>query len=193
MNTINFTSRIRPVTPAEFNRIANTMTRAQYVDYPWTLKESICSDKAFTKSVADCTVCGVTDGLKVLLIHLSPTNIFNFNKDKIKDLIESHFDIKNPNLQGVLIGGKPEYTHGPDSYRLFEIFEKLLNSYQIPFSKLKGGMGSKDVAYSSQTDEWIIANNRVERPRFGEIVSPRKELEKIFNEVNISEMDQVSW
>ena len=193
MNKITFTSRIRPVTVQEFSRTTFSMNKNQFVDYPWTLKESVFSNKAYTKSVADCTVCGITDGLRVLLIHLCPTNKINFDFEKVKKYICEKFDINNPDLQAILIGGKPEYSHGPNSYKLFGLFEDFLNRSKIPYSKLKGGFGTKDVAYSSTSDEWIIANNRIKRPELGEIRSPIKALENIFNEVKISDVDEVSW
>ena len=68
--------------------VANKIGAKNYVDYPWTIKESVFSNNAYTKNIADCTVCGITDGLKVLLIHLCPTNKENFNFNKVIDLIK---------------------------------------------------------------------------------------------------------
>ena len=78
MDNITFTSRIRPVTRAEFSRVILSYGDKNFVGYPWTLKESVLSNKAYTKDIADCSVCGITDGLKVLLIHLCPTEKINF-------------------------------------------------------------------------------------------------------------------
>ena len=69
------------------------------------------------------------------------------------DFIKEKFDLNNPDLQAILIGGKPECTHGVDSYKLFGMFENFLDNSKIPYSKLKGGMGTKDVAYSASTVE----------------------------------------
>ena len=92
MNDISFTSRIRHCTKNEFNMVANRIGVKNYVGYPWTIKESVCSDSAYTRSIADCIVCGITDGLKVLLIHLCPTNAENFD-----------FFNGNPSLSGMIL------------------------------------------------------------------------------------------
>lgn len=193
MDNITFTSRIRPVTKAEFSRVVSSYGDKKFVGYPWTLKESVFSDKAFTKDVADCTVCGLTDGLKVLLIHLCPTEKINFQFNKVVDFIKGKFDLKNPDLQAILIGGKPKCTHGEDSYKLFGMFEKFLEDSKIQYSKLKGGMGTKDVAYSSTTDEWIIANDVFKFPEKNQFKTAQKAMEEVYNEVKIADCDEVRW
>ena len=193
MNDITFTSRIRHCTKNEFNMVANKIGAKNHVDYPWTIKESVFSENAYTKSIADCTVCGITDGLKVLLIHLCPTNKENFNFTKVVDLIKNKFDLTNPDLQALLIGGKPECTHGADSYKLFGMFEKFLEDSKIPFSKLKGGMNTKDVAYLREKDEWLIANDSVKRPQFGGYFSPEKAVKEAYMEVKIADCDELTW
>ena len=193
MNNITFGSRIRHCTPNEFSMTVNRFGIKNYVDYPWTLKESVCAKDAYTKYVADCTVCGITDGLKVLLIHLNPANKENFNFSKIVELIKSKFDLCNPDLQALLIGGKPEYTHGKESYKLFNLFENFLIDNKMLYSKLKGGMGTKDIAYSSEKDEWMIVNDMVKRPPMGEYKSPQETIEKTYDEVRIADCDELTW
>lgn len=193
MDNITFTSRIRPVTKAEFSRVVSSYGNKNFVGYPWTIKESVLSDKAFTKDIADCTVCGITDGLKVLLIHLCPTEKINFQFNKVTDFIKEKFNLNNPDLQAILVGGKPECTHGADSYKLFGMFEKFLEDSKIPFSKLKGGMGTKDVAYSSATDEWIVSNDVFKFPERNQFKTAQKAMEEVYNEVKIADCDEVRW
>ena len=193
MNNISFGSRIRHCTRNEFNMTVNRFGTKCFADYPWTIKESVFSNNAYTKFIVDCTVCGITDGLKVLLIHLCPTNKENFNFSKVVELIKNKFDLNNPDLQAILIGGKPECTQGKESYKLFNIFENFLKECNIQYSKLKGGMGAKDVAYSSEKDEWLIVNDMVERPRMREYKSPQKEIEKAYEEVKIADCDELTW
>lgn len=193
MNNVSFQSRIRPVTRNEFGRITSGFGKKNFVDFPWTLKESVLSDKAYTRDVADCTVCGITDGLKVLLIHLSPVNKANQEFDKVVNFIKSKLDLANPDLQAILIGGKPSCTHGSESYCLFEKFEKFLSDSKIVFSKLKGGMGTKDVAYSSTTDEWLIASDNMKPLNPMVYTSPEAVLKQNFSEVVISSEDNASW
>ena len=193
MDNITFTSRIRPVTRAEFSRVISSYGDKNFVGYPWTLKESVLSNKAYTKDIADCSVCGITDGLKVLLIHLCPTEKINFQFNKVVDFIKEKFDLNNPDLQAILIGGKPECTHGVDSYKLFGMFENFLDNSKIPYSKLKGGMGTKDVAYSASTDEWIIHNDAFKFPERNIFKPVEKAMEETYNEVKIADCDELRW
>ena len=55
MNNISFKSRIRPVGNWEFQGLTSGFAKKQYVNYPWTVKESVLSEKAITKNVYDCT------------------------------------------------------------------------------------------------------------------------------------------
>lgn len=193
MNNISFGSRIRHCTKNEFNMVANKIGAKNYVDYPWTIKESVFSNNAYTKNIADCTVCGITDGLKVLLIHLCPTNKENFNFNKVIDLVKSKFDLTNPDLQALLIGGKPEWTHGAESYKLFNMFEKFLKDSKIAFSKLKGGLDTKDIAYLQEKDEWLITNDNVKRPQMGAYYPPEKTVKQAYEEVKIADCDELTW
>ena len=54
-------------------------------------------------------------------------------------------------------------------------------------------MGEKHVAYSSKSDEWLIASKNVQPPKPYQIASPTNELKKLFNEVEISNLDDVRW
>lgn len=153
MNNISFQSRIRACNMAEFQRVTSTFARNS-VNYPWTAKESVIADKAYTKDVFDCTVCGITDGLNVLLMHICPTVKENLNFKKIEKFILDKIDPHNPDLQGFLLGSI--LTCGLCSGELFEKFEDFMNKYRIPFSKFQGSEGYSDVAYSSTTDEWLI-------------------------------------
>lgn len=190
MNNITFTSNIRPVSKFEFNNIVSSYGSKNHVGYPWTIKESVCSNKAYTRDIADCTVCGITDGMKVLLMHLCPTEKINFDFKKVINLVKEKFNLQSPDLQGIIIGGKPPYTHGADSYKLFNLFEDFLSSYQIPFSKFKGGMATRDVAYSSVNDEWIIANDSFSLNNNQPI---QKAMEDCYEEVKIADCDDLCW
>lgn len=74
MEKVSFTSRIRMVPLNEFRSAVANLPRKNFVSEPWTIKESVLADKAYTSDILDCTVCGLTDGQKVLLMHICPTN-----------------------------------------------------------------------------------------------------------------------
>lgn len=191
VNNITFSSRIRPVKKSEYIRIISGYGERNLVDYPWTLNQSVCAEKAYTKDVYDCSVCGITDGMQVLLMHLSPTNIANFDFAKVLNLVKEKFSLPNKDLQAILLGGKSGNINKPESYQLFQKFEDFLSSCKIPFSKFKGGNGTSDVAYSSVTDEWIIANNQMESVLNDKTKSTSELFKKCYNEVSIAECDDL--
>ena len=174
MNNISFQSRIRACSKSEFSRVTAGFAKKS-VNYPWTVKESVIADKAYTKDVFDCTVCGITDGLNVLLMHICPTVKENLNFKKIEKFILDKIDVNNPDLQGFLLGSVQ--ACGLYSGELFEKFEDFMNKYRIPFSKFQGSEDYSDVAYSSTTDEWLIC-------------SP-KSLKNQFRKIEISDLDEI--
>lgn len=193
MDGISFQSTIRPVSKAQFNKIVMPYGAHRYVDYPWTIRESVLSDKAYTKHVFDCTVCGITDGMKVLMMHICPTRKENKNFQKITDFIKSNFNLRNPDLQAFLLGSKPN-MRDKRSEQIFNNFEAFLEENKIPYSKLKGGPHVNDVAYSSETDEWIIGHDLAGNESLKKsLKNPRNFFKKYFSEVQISELDDTSW
>ncbi len=193
LNNIAFTSTIRPVTIHQYQYEVSHFENPKFVGFPWTLDEAKSGKNIYTTNVIDCTVCGIKVKDKVFLLHTSPLQIANKNFQKIEEVIEENVDLKADDIQAILIGGKPPYTHGPDSYNQFENYEKFLQKHNIPYTKLKGGMGSKHVAYSSKKDEWLIANSSMATMQERTRTTPMNELKKVFNEVSICSKDKVSW
>lgn len=193
LNNISFTSNIRPVTIPQYKYEISTYDNPRIVDRPWTYKESKLADNVITTNIADCTVCGIKVKDKMFLLHTSPLQDTNKDFNRIEQFIKENIDLKSNATQAILIGGKPSYTHGPESYALFEKYEALLNKYNIPYTKLKGGMGLKHVGYSSKKDEWIIAHKEIAPLQERMRTTPIQELNKIFNEVSICEKDKTSW
>ncbi len=187
-NNIAFTSRIRLVSPEEFRNVTGKISNKNFVAYPWTIKESVLAESAFTTDIYDCTVCGITNGQKVLLNHICPTMRENKNFRTIADFIKQKIDLTNENLQGFLLGSKNN-SASPDSSLIFENFVRFFKKHSIPFSQFKGGNGTHDVAYSSIKDEWIISDktaNSVSRQS-----DPFSILKKLFDKTEISELDEV--
>jgi hypothetical protein len=118
MDGINFKSRIRACSLNEFKHTANSCKK-HFVDFPWTTKESVYATKAYTTDVYDCTVCALTDGLKVLLLHICPSIEKNLRFNKIEKYILDKIDINNENLQGFLLGSRPNMERSPNSTKLF--------------------------------------------------------------------------
>ena len=96
---ITFTSTIRPVKKALFDKIRITIPDNKFVDYPWTCKESVRGKSACTTNIRDCTMCGITDGQDVFMMHICPTQDANSNFLKIKDFILKRVNFKKENLR----------------------------------------------------------------------------------------------
>ena len=193
MNNISFKSRIRPVGNWEFQGLTSGFAKKQYVNYPWTVKESVLSEKAITKNVYDCTVCGITDGLKVLMLHICPTKKENEKFSNIINFIKTHIDLKKTNLQGFLFGSRKD-TPDNKSERIFKNFETFMKENNIPYSKIKGSSTFSDVAYSSETDEWLIKHEKMgSAEAIANCKKPINFFTTYFDDVKISDLDEVDW
>ena len=107
--------------------------------------------------------------------------------------IKSNFNLKNPDLQAFLLGSKPN-MFDKRSEQIFDNFETFFEENRIPYSKLKGGPHINDVAYSSETDEWIIGHDMAGNESIKKnLKSPREFFKKFFSEVHISQLDDTSW
>lgn len=187
MDNISFTSRYRFVGKGEFARTTMSFSKQQFVDFPWTIKEAVLSNKAYTKDVEDCTVLGLTDGLKVLLLHLTPSLSQNRKFNKIVEFINEKIDVKNPYLQGFIMGSKPNMINSPDSEKVYNFLEKFLNENKIPYTKMKGSRCAHDVAYNSTTDEWTICcENFIEKNK----ITTDEFLKSNFNTVEFCAEDE---
>ncbi len=192
-NKISFTSRIKLVPLNEFYDTATNIGRKKFVNEPWTIKESVLADSAYTSDILDCTVCGLTDGEKVLLTHICPTNPSNRNFTKIEDFILKKVNIANKYLQGFILGSKPDNINSPNSTKLFDKFVEFMKKYDIPFSQFKGGVFENNVAYSSKTDEWIIGNSAItDGLKKSYENNPLSLFNKIFDEVKVSDLDEIA-
>lgn len=193
MDKVSFTSQIRLVSLDEFRKTVSAMNKTQRVGFPWSIKQSVLSDSAYTTDILDCTVCGFTDGRQVLLNHICPTNPVNFDFKRINDFIKKKIDLTNPDLQGFILGAKLNNRETPFSGEIFEKFEKIMETFNIPYSKFKGGLFENHCAYSSSKDEWLIGNCLVREGLKDIYKKPLQILERIFDEVKISSTDEVSW
>ena len=186
MFNLSFKSTIRPTSIQEYN-ITTPKDKKYYVAHPWTVKETVFAEKAYTKNVLDCVVCGITDGAKVLLLHICPTHENNQDFSKIAKYIKEKIDLTNPDLQAILVGGQSPEKADKRSFVLWDNFTKLLNDFKIPFSELKGGRGEKHVSYSSLNDEWVIASDSYDN----NAQSANESLNKMFDKVVLSEEDEL--
>ena len=132
MDNISFQSRIRLTNRYEFRNLVNR--EFEQVFYPWTMKETVCSQKARTDGIYDCTALGITDGIKVLLFHICPTVVKNQDFNKLETQItEKIINMMNLDyLQGFILGSKKYNINSPRSTELFDMI--LCSAFRIVVS-----------------------------------------------------------
>lgn len=193
MNDISFQSKIRPVNREQFYKNICSHPLNSSVSYPWTVKETVFAPKANTKDVFDCTVLGLTDGLKVFMMHICPTRKENYYFSKIADYIKENIDLKSSKLHGFLLGSKAN-LRDCSSELLFNNFEKFLKENNMKYSKLKGGPCTTNVAYSAEKDEWIISNEATENSQLKKYYeTPLDFFKCCYADVKIADCDSVEW
>lgn len=192
----HFKSTIKLLNPKNYKYAVAKIDKKQFVASPWTINESVFGRNANTGCVLDCTVCGLTDGQNVLMLHICPTKKENEDFTKIINFIKSKIDLKNKKLQGFLLGSKPKIFYDDiRSSELFENFKNFMKENKIPFSYFQGGnhVNPHDVAYCSGTDEWLISNDFIED--ISKQTTPTKFIQqtKMFDKFEISALDELSW
>ncbi len=186
MAEISFTSGIRPIPLETFGKTAASIGTRNFVNFPWTINESVKAPMAYTRHVCDCTMLGLTDGQDVLMMHLCPSMESNHNFFDIRQFIARNMDLKNPELQAILVGSKP----AKKSQSIYNMLAEFLQTHRIPYSELKIGKDPISTAYSSRKDEWMISSPRIDRLLKRGMDSPSI-LKDSFNKVKISSADEI--
>ncbi len=191
MENVSFTSLIRPVSSVEFYKATKKISYLNHVCYPWTIKESVKAPDAYTCDIIDCTMCGITDGKKVLMLHICPTMDANSDFSKIKEYLLKKINFKSKKLNAVVLGAK-YYPDDNRSYKLFDNFIKFLKSQKVPTTTIRGEeiYEPVDVLYRSKNDEWLIASEYLDK--FINKEHPLKLLKRIFPKIQLSDFDQIT-
>ena len=188
MDSISFQSRIRPVGINDYYTVSRKISERGNAKPPWTLDESVFNKDVFTSGVIDCTVCGITDGDKALLVHICPTVRENRNFSRIENYIRSKLELMNKEyLQGFLLGSQGNEPR--ESRVLFNKFVNLTERLNIPTSIFRAADNDVNVAYISDKDEWIISTKDV--PALLKDRSPEETIHSIFEEVKLSKFDEI--
>ena len=186
---ISFKSYITPVSEKEFQNVASTIPNSQSTVQQWSTDDIIIAEKAKTKNIKDCTAGGITDGKKVLLFHLAPSeeNFIEFKKfiNNIKSKIPTNKD----ELQGFIIGSA---RNNRRSRKMFEMIEGLFKDLGINYTKLKGQSHTNDtdILYDTTKDSWLISNKEISQ-YINEKKSPKEIFAKVFETVKIAEFDEI--
>ena len=186
-NNLQFKSKIRPINYLKYREIIDKMGKNVEVKPPWTLAESIKNKNAFSTNIIDCTVCGLTNGQDVLMLHICPTVEKNKNFSKIKDFILKNFDVASYDTRGFLVGSQKNNMYSQFSDTLFQNFVNFMEKFEIPFSQFRGTKKVPvHVAYSSTRDEWLLSNPIVNPYRYD-----LESLKMSFDDIKIDKGDEL--
>ena len=190
MNSINFGSRLKPVTKPEYNKALQAFTEDCASVYPWTTRQAVYKNRVYTGGIRDCTACIIKDYDKALLLHLCPDMEENKNFEKISNFIKQKVDVYKNNLEAFLTGSNPE----SESVMLYNKLRDFLKKYNIPTTELQQALDSVSILYRSDKDELILSVGNV-----SDVVKSFKDkgqsdieiLNHCFNKVSIANCDEV--
>lgn len=188
INNVSFTHNIRPVSSADFHRITAGFGKNNFVDYPWTLAESVSGENVFTTRICDCTAGVVTDGEKALMLHLCPSIKENLRFNNLFDFIIRHIDkMAKDSLQAVILGSRNTVV----SKNLWNNMSKILETLKIPVSKFRNGKWDTSLAYKRSTDEVLISSYPLDLQIKKGNKSNLELLNSYFEDVLISDCDEI--
>ena len=192
MDNISFKSRIKLVQTEDFVKLTQNKNMKS-VNYPWTIKESVKAPNALTTDIYDCTALGIVskDDNNVLLMHISPNGTDYKKINKIETFISKKINLLSDNLTGFIIGSKKNNINSPTSTKMFDKLSGILDKYNIPYTKFKGGNYSNDIAYSSKDDTWLVANDVVDLSKNVYNKNKKQILNFMFDEVKTAPNDNI--
>lgn len=192
MDNISFKSRIKLVQTEDFARLTQNKNMKS-VNYPWTIKESVKAPNALTTDIYDCTALGIVskDDNNVLLMHISPNGTDYKKNNKIETFISKKINLLSDNLTGFIIGSKKNNINSPTSTKMFDKLAGILDKYNIPYTKFKGGNYSNNIAYSSKDDTWLVANDVVDLSKSVYNKNKKQILNFMFDEIKTAPNDNI--
>ena len=184
MSEISFTSSIRGVSSTEFNKLISKCGKQNFVDFPWTIEDTKIAPDVFTKNIADCSACVISNGQNAVMMHLSPENSNNHAFSIVLQKLRNLIDLKDPNLQAILIGSK----NTKKSQDIYTKFKELFEQLNIPYSTLKNSNKPANIAYSSTSDELLVSNIEIDK-KLKKGYTPKDALLSSFENINIANCD----
>lgn len=188
MNNISFTSSIKPVNIKSFSDYVGTkIPKKNFANFPWNIESSVVGKDVYTNRICDCTSCIITDGNNSILMHLNPEDSSNHCFNNVLMFLRNHIDLKNENLQGLLVGSKDTKK----SLDIYNKFSNLLNQLEIKFSELQNGKSPTSVAYLKDTDEFLVSNAHIDRALKRKLCD-QDVLKNSFKRIHIADCDDIA-
>ena len=74
---------------------------------------------------------------------------------------------------------------------MFDKLAGILDKYNIPYTKFKGGNYSNNIAYSSKNDTWLVANDVVDLSKNVYNKNKKQILNFMFDEIKTAPNDNI--
>ena len=189
-SSISFTSLIRPVSLSEFTKTSESIYNTGFVKHPWTAKETITSDKAFTMDVFDCSAGGIVDtnNKKVTLFHICPEIIANKDIEGIEQTIMKSSENIKDGIRAFMIGSNKMFQ---DSINMYNNIKSMITRRDIPLSELKGTRDKTHILYNAEKDEWLVTSSDI-NTKILKGIAPEKILADSFDEIAIDSGDTIA-
>ena len=187
MKNISFSSRIKPVTLMDYATITMRIPHEQGVHYPWTIRQSVKAADVYTKGVIDCSACLITDGSDAVLMHLTPDNGINHAFSLVTDFLRGKIDLKNPNLQAVLLGSK----NTEKSQDIYNKFKTFLERFKIPYTELKNGKTPTSVTYKTSEHTVFVTSAAIDK-MLKKGFNAKEALNSGFEKISLANCDEIA-
>ncbi len=187
MENISFTSRLKPITLSEFRHTISSIGSQNSVDFPWSINQTRKGKDVYTTNVIDCSSCLITNGQEAVLMHLTPDTEQNHAFSLVLAKLRNLLDLKDSNLQAVLLGSK----NHKKSLDIYNKFKELLKQLNIPFSEFKNGKTPTSIAYKTSSDEVYITNNTIDK-LLKKNMKASDTLNASFENLTISSCDEIA-
>lgn len=164
-NQVSFKSRIVFMNSDKFFKITKDIRSTS--KYPWTYKEIVRSDRAYTNNVQTCTAGGIIvekpfKKREVVMFHLCPPEEETPENSDFQAIVNSFLKMlgKDKPVQGFILGSKRSF---PYSLALFEKIEGFFKELSIPYSKFKVQKFEdwSHIAYDGKQDTWFVNSSNV--------------------------------
>lgn len=200
---ISFTSKISLATKYSFDQAAKNTKNV--VGFPWTAREILKADKAYSRGICCCTAGGViTNDKKITMFHIEPSSPNLKDWHNIIRVINEKVGQSNQKVQGFLLGSFNEES----CRKIFDNFKDFMNRNNIPYSKFglqKSPFANTDILYNAKSDEWLVTSDKISekiKAQNAQLISmPKKEQKKQllkivheeFEEVELLPFDELSF
>lgn len=199
---ISFKSKIVLVTQDYFNKQAKSIS--SFVDSPWTAKQIVKADAAYTTDICDCSAGGISTLKDITMFHIDPIEEILSEWNEVERTLDNNLADNKDGLQALLFGR----SYSQNSQKVFSKFEEYLQNRKIPYSKFENQLqvfAFTKILFTALKQEWNITNKRISQALTEnkdllaklskeDLQKKLKEIMSLFIEkVEVSPLDELSY